>query len=72
MISAPGKIFRLGHGIFDRMDEYRRAFVTFMAIEEGTTQVTVSDLKVGWEPFYYDFGLGDLDFEIIDGDCSFE
>ena len=68
---APGKIFRLGHGIFDRMDEYRRAFVTFMAIEEGTTQVTVSDLKVGWEPFYYDFGLGDLDFEIIDGDYVF-
>jgi len=68
---APGKNFRLGHGVFDRMDEYRRAFVTFMAIEEGTTQVTVSDLKEGWEPFYNDFGLGDLDFEIIDGDYVF-
>ena len=68
---APGKNFRLGHGVFDRMDEYRRAFVTFMAIEEGTTQVTVSNLKEGWEPFYYDFGLGDLDFEIIDGDYVF-
>ena len=68
---APGKNFRLGHGVFDRMDEYRRAFVTFMDIEEGTTQVTVSNLKEGWEPFYYDFGLGDLDFEIIDGDYVF-
>ena len=68
---APGKNFRLGHGVFDRMDEFRRAFVTFMAIEEGTTQVTVSNLKEGWEPFYYDFGLEDLDFEIIDGEYVF-
>ena len=46
---APGKSFRLGHGKFDRFDQYRRVFVTFMAVESGTTNVSISDLREGWD-----------------------
>ena len=41
---APGKIFRLGHGITDIFSSHRRVFATFMAVEEGTTNVTISNL----------------------------
>ena len=46
---APGKSFRLGHGKFDRFDQYRRVFVTFMAVESGTTNVSISNLREGWD-----------------------
>jgi len=46
---APGKSFRLGHGKFDSFDQYRRVFVTFMAVESGTTNVSISDLREGWD-----------------------
>ena len=46
---APGKSFRLGHGKFDRFDQHRRVFVTFMAVESGTTNVLISDLREGWD-----------------------
>lgn len=58
--SAPGKLFRLGHGINNIKTNHRRVFVTFFAVEEGVTSVTMSDLGEGWENL-----LGDVsDYEI--------
>ena len=47
--SAPGKLFRLGHGINNIKTNHRRVFVTFFAVDEGITNVTLSDLGEGWE-----------------------
>ena len=47
--SAPGKLFRLGHGINNIKTNHRRVFVTFFAVDEGITNVTLGDLGEGWE-----------------------
>lgn len=59
--SAPGKLFRLGHGINNIKTNHRRVFVTFFAVEEDITNVTISDLGDGWENI-----LGDTSEYIID------
>ena len=58
---APGKSFRLGHGKFDRFDQYRRVFATFMAVEDGTTNVTISNLREGYDILVVPDGDYDID-----------
>ena len=47
--SAPGRTFRLGHGITNIQSNHRRVFFTALAVEEGNTNVTLSELGSGWE-----------------------
>ena len=47
--SAPGRTFRLGHGITNIQSTHRRVFFTALAVEEGNTNVTLSELGSGWE-----------------------
>ena len=47
--SAPGRIFRLGHGITNIQSTHRRVFFTVLAVDEGKTNVTLSELGSGWE-----------------------
>ena len=58
--SAPGRVFRLGHGINNIQSTHRRVFFTVLAVESGKTDVKLSELGAGWEHV-----LGDSeDYEI--------
>ena len=65
--SAPGKLFRLGHGINNIKTNHRRVFVTFFAVDEGVTNVTLSDLGEGWEHI-----VGDVSDYEIDGSGNYK
>ena len=64
--SAPGKTFRLGHGISNIQSVHRRVFFTVLAIEEGLTKVNLSELGEGWE-----HALGDDQDYVIDDEGNY-
>ena len=64
--SAPGKVFRLGHGISNIQSNHRRVFFTVLAVDEELTQITLSDLGDGWEHV-----LGDNQDYVIDADGNY-
>ena len=64
--SAPGKTFRLGHGINNIQSVHRRVFFTVLAIEEELTKVNLSELGEGWEHV-----LGDDQDYVIDDEGNY-
>ena len=42
--SAPGRVFRLGHGINNIQSTHRRVFFTVLAVESGKTNIKLSEL----------------------------
>ena len=64
--SAPGRTFRLGHGINNIQSVHRRVFFTVLAIEEELTKVNLSELGEGWEHV-----LGDDQDYVIDDEGNY-
>lgn len=64
--SAPGKIFRLGHGISNIQSNHRRVFFTVLAVEEELTKVNLTDLGDGWQHVE-----GDNQDYVIDSDGNY-
>ena len=64
--SAPGKVFRLGHGISNIQSNHRRVFFTVLAVEEEITQIKLSELGEGWQ-----HAEGDNQDYVIDSDGNY-
>ena len=64
--SAPGKVFRLGHGISNIQSNHRRVFFTVLAVEEELTKVNLTDLGDGWQHV-----LGDNQDYVIDNEGNY-
>ena len=64
--SAPGKVFRLGHGISNIQSNHRRVFFTVLAVEEDLTEIKLSELGDGWQHVE-----GDNQDYVIDSDGNY-
>jgi len=64
--SAPGKVFRLGHGISNIRSNHRRVFFSVLAVEEDLTKVNLSGLGEGWENV-----LGDNQDYVLDSEGNY-
>ena len=64
--SAPGKVFRLGHGISNIRSNHRRVFFSVLAVEEDLTKVNLSGLGEGWEHV-----LGDNQDYVLDSEGNY-